>query len=475
MIKCEECGREFKNIIGLGTHVASKHMSVKDYYLKYIGNEGKCVTCGKPTTFINMNIGYLRYCSQFCVSNNEDIKNKKIKTNLKNYNTEYAFQSEVVKNKISITNLKRFGCKNPMQNEEIKNKGRETCLKNHGFIYPMQNEEIKNKYRETCLKNHGFTHPMQNEEIKNKGQETCLKNHGVRIPYKSEEIRNKGKETCLKNHGVEYAYQSEEIKNKGKVTCLKNHGVSYPYQNEEIRNKGKETCLKNHGVRNPYKSEEIRNKGKETCLKNYGVENPSHSEEIVKKIKLSFKRCIKRYPDVVKIENLIEGPNGEILGHCKNSNCHNSEENGDRFILTASQIQYRNIGINLTPDGHYFYCCEECKHECILYGKSAVQLDNIINPLDNLNKASDQELYIWRLEVFIRQLKDNPDHQENFCEICHKTENLVGHHEMPQKLYPEFALDPDNGIVLCSKCHNKFGHEKGSHCSTGNLANKICK
>jgi len=46
---------------------------------------------------------------------------------------------------------------------------------------------------------------------------------------------------------------------------------------------------------------------------------------------------------------------------------------------------------------------------------------------------------------------------------------------MPQKLYPEFALDPDNGIVLCEECHNKYGHEKGSHCSTGNLANKICK
>jgi hypothetical protein len=190
---------------------------------------------------------------------------------------------------------------------------------------------------------------------------------------------------------------------------------------------------------------------------------------------LTFDRCFKKYPELIIIENLKEGPNGKVLGRCKNSNCKRTRENDGYFELASWQILYRNSGINSISDGWYFYCCEECKKECILYKKSANQLQNIINPQGDLSKASPQELAIWRTEVFTRQLKDNPNHNSNFCEICHKTENLVGHHILPQKLYPESALDLDNGIVLCEKCHNKYGHRIGTECSTGNLANTNCK
>jgi hypothetical protein len=289
-----------------------------------------------------------------------------------------------------------------------------------------------------------------------------------------EEVISKRENTCLKNYGVRVPYKSEEIRNRGKLTCLENNGVENPMQSEEIRNKSHETCLKNNGVKHPYQNEEIRNKGKLTCLENNGFENPTQNEEILKKIKLNFSNLLKKFPELVKIENLIEAPNGDILGHCKNANCHNSVEQGCRFVVTTRQIYYRNIGINSISDGNYFYCCEECKKDCVLFNKSSRQLDNIFNQ-EELSKASPQDLSIWRNEVFIRQLKDNQLHKENFCEICHETENLVGHHILPQKLYPEFALDPINGVILCSKCHTKHGHTKGTECSTGNLANKICK
>ncbi len=61
------------------------------------------------------------------------------------------------------------------------------------------------------------------------------------------------------------------------------------------------------------------------------------------------------------------------------------------------------------------------------------------------------------------------------CEICGTTENLHVHHEVPQKIVPGYSLDPENGIILCEKCHYEIGHKKGTECSTGNLANKICK
>lgn len=40
------------------------------------------------------------------------------------------------------------------------------------------------------------------------------------------------------------------------------------------------------------------------------------------------------------------------------------------------------------------------------------------------------------------------------CEKCGATEKLLVHHILIRRLYPEYALDPRNLIVLCPKCHN---------------------
>jgi 5-methylcytosine-specific restriction endonuclease McrA len=190
---------------------------------------------------------------------------------------------------------------------------------------------------------------------------------------------------------------------------------------------------------------------------------------------VTFEEALERYPDVFLVEGLIKGSNGEILAHCKNASCSKSVENGDYFEVTIGQVWARNKGINSTLDSANFYCSDKCKRSCILYYRSASDLENLTR-LRNSNKLyTDSEYYVWRKEVFTRQLRNNLDHDINFCEICHKTKKLVGHHILPQKLYPEFALDPDNGIVLCSKCHIKYGHTKGTECSTRYLANKVCK
>jgi hypothetical protein len=363
MIKCEICGREFKNLAGISCHIKNHKITSEEYYLKYLGIKDKCKTCGGDTKFLSTVKGYQSYCSRKCSANGPDVIEKRENTNIKN-----------------------FGCKIP--------------------------------------------------------------------------------------------YQSEEIRNRGKLTCLKNNGVENPSQNPNIRTKANQTYYEKSGYINASQNPIVKTQKEITNLKNNGCKNPSQNKKIAKKIgeagKLNFSKLLKKCPELVKIENLIEGPNGEILGHCKNADCKNSAEQGGRFILTVGQIWYRNKGINSTSDGDYIYCCEECKKSCILFGRSANILNNIISPKGNLNQASQQDLSIWRSEVFSRQKIENL-RNDNFCEICHKTENLVGHHELPQKLYPEFALDPDNGIVLCSKCHNKYGHMIGTECSTGYLANKSCK
>ncbi len=131
-----------------------------------------------------------------------------------------------------------------------------------------------------------------------------------------------------------------------------------------------------------------------------------------------------------------------------------------------------NHGINKHDIAH-IYCSEECKHSCILYHKTASALHNLINEDKNIN-YTPEEYSTWHEEVLYRQRVEN-NTDMNFCEYCHVTENLHVHHEVPQKIVPGYSLDPINGIILCEKCHYEIGHKSGTECSTGNLANKICK
>ena len=53
------------------------------------------------------------------------------------------------------------------------------------------------------------------------------------------------------------------------------------------------------------------------------------------------------------------------------------------------------------------------------------------------------------------------------CRACGETINLHVHHIKPRSIYPELALELDNGIALCGNCHARL---KGKEEST-NLKN----
>ena len=65
--KCRECGQPFTTEKGLSDHLRSGHaINIQEYYDKYVAGsqEGKCVVCGEPTTFLSMSKGYRQYCSK---------------------------------------------------------------------------------------------------------------------------------------------------------------------------------------------------------------------------------------------------------------------------------------------------------------------------------------------------------------------------------------------------------------------------
>jgi hypothetical protein len=192
------------------------------------------------------------------------------------------------------------------------------------------------------------------------------------------------------------------------------------------------------------------------------------------KIDVKYKKSIGRknsikilkikYPFFSRIEEMRYNPDKpgekEIQVHCKNHLCPNSKEQGGWFTPTYSQLyeRIRQLENNSGNDGSYFYCSDECKNECPLYG---LQVD--------LFKETSEKLYTQSEYQQFRQYVLERDNYK--CQYCGQEAEHV-HHERPQKLEPFFALDPDLAWSVCKKCHYKYGHK--DECSTGNLANMVC-
>lgn len=192
------------------------------------------------------------------------------------------------------------------------------------------------------------------------------------------------------------------------------------------------------------------------------------------KYKLTIKQIIYKYSTFSKIEEMRYNPitldEKEIQVHCKNHNCPNSKEQGGWFTPTYQQLyeRMRQIEHELGTDGSYLYCSDECKQECPLFGKTTNQLikedqiriGNIEDPWYN-----SQEYQVWRNQVF--------ELDNHICQWCGNPATIA-HHILSQKIYPNLALDPENGIACCQECHYKYGH-RDSWCTTGYLSQLVCE
>lgn len=47
---------------------------------------------------------------------------------------------------------------------------------------------------------------------------------------------------------------------------------------------------------------------------------------------------------------------------------------------------------------------------------------------------------------------------ESKCRACGRKKDLEVHHIIPYHIKPEYELNPNNLITLCSNCHLLFGH-----------------
>ena len=271
----------------------------------------------------------------------------------------------------------------------------------------------------------------------------------------------------------------------GKTVCTKcmsdnmsgkNHPMYKKHPSPEALAKRRDGRMggENHPMFNKHHSPESCAQMSEsrTGEKNH-MYNKHHSRDarlnISNSKRLSFEEFKEKYPLMCLLEETRELPEEEWevgMSHIQ-FKCKKCDE---WFTPTLTMVHNRNIALNISRDGSYFYCSDECKNSCPIFRLNINKFLNNLNRSDSEPIQNSPEYNIFRIEVLNRQLKRD---WYNHCEKCYSTKNLNVHHEKPQKTHPHMAIDPDNGVILCGKCHNEIGHQ-GS-CSAARLANLVCK
>ena len=134
------------------------------------------------------------------------------------------------------------------------------------------------------------------------------------------------------------------------------------------------------------------------------------------------------------------------------------------FVPIRDAVKRRVQAFNGTHRGQCnLYCSEECKVRCSTFNQKI--WPKLQNPNKQAKPYSGTEYKLYRKVVLER---------ENYiCEYCEAKATCV-HHEQTQKEQPMLSLDPDYGHACCKKCHMRYGHKKGTECSTNALSRKIC-
>ncbi len=213
MIKCKICNEEFNTPKQLSWHVKHHSMTNQQYYDTYLKkpNEGICQVCGKPTTFISMNLGYHQHCSKACTNADKQLQEKRINTNLSKYGYKTSFSTKETQNKVKQTFINKYGVSNPYAAEKIKDKIKQNNISKYGVENSQQRKEVKQKTQETNLKRYGNVCAMQGKEVQSKIKKTILEKYGSENIFSSEYGKQKIKATNLERYGTENPQQNREI------------------------------------------------------------------------------------------------------------------------------------------------------------------------------------------------------------------------------------------------------------------------
>lgn len=150
--------------------------------------------CNNKVKYKNSTIGYLNYCSNKCISSDENIKKSKQEKSFSKYGTKTPAESTEIKQKIIKTNLEKYGSNSPMCLESIQEKSKQTLLQNWGVDNPNKSEELsikriesfklsdfKENFKKSSIEKYGVEHHWMVKEIHDKSIDAFYSDYKSRI------------------------------------------------------------------------------------------------------------------------------------------------------------------------------------------------------------------------------------------------------------------------------------------------------
>lgn len=127
----------------------------------------------KSPTFDTLSKGYRKYCSCKC-------------------------QSEATKDKRKNTILEKCG-EHPFQNKDNIEKRKKTCMEKYGSEFPFQSAKIQEKQKGTMLARYGVINPSSDVNIKEKMRRSIYERYGVNHISQTDEFKSQMKDFVFPN------------------------------------------------------------------------------------------------------------------------------------------------------------------------------------------------------------------------------------------------------------------------------------
>lgn len=275
----------------------------------------KC-ECGNDVKYLNMNIGFTKFCCRKCAYGSQETKKKRKNTCIKIYGCDNPSKAQEIKDKVKATNLEIFGVEYPLQSQEMVKKSKETCMKKYGVDNPSKVREIREKAENTMIEKFGVPHAMQNEKVKQDLKDFFTLKYGVDNPLKLIETKEKAKNTMISKYGVPYALQSKIFMDKLKNTIMEKYGEDNYSKSEEGKVSITKTNQKKYNSDYYITSEEGKAAIAKTNREKYGEDNYFKSEEHKNKQReINFDKKSDRIGDEDHTFISSDGDNYVILCH----------------------------------------------------------------------------------------------------------------------------------------------------------------
>jgi G:T-mismatch repair DNA endonuclease (very short patch repair protein) len=349
-------------------------------------------------------------------------KDKKKKTNLEKYGTEYPIQNTLIKEKRDRNFIQKYGVKSPQQIKSIKEKTKNTMFERYGN-YSMQTDDAIEKFKEFYAD-----------------------------PNKVKELSKRINETKQNKYGTINLREVKSINEKIESTNLKRYGHKSPLGVKEIQNKVKETLKEKYGVTNTGACSEIRKKQVKTYKMNYmekyGVIHPSHLHIESDKLKiLNDKELFTQYLITMGRKNMAK-----FLGVCMNVIC----------------VRHRQFALNILKTG------KSSAEQEISDFLDKHNIEHVRNSRDII-PPRELDIYLPQYKIAIEYNGDywhaNPEKYTNESLILFSNIGLVRAEKIWEKDAQKQMLCENKGIKLLVVWENNW--EKNNEETCKKLLNSI--